>query len=215
MPATVLDGTKIAAQIRSEAAAEVRQLSAGGIRPGLAVVLAGHDAASAIYVRGKVKACDEVGLYSEQHTPPDSVTTEDLLALVASLNRRDEIDGILVQLPLPAQVDAKRILLAVDPAKDVDGFHPMNVGLLSTQRPGLVPCTPAGCMAGRRRHWTQRHCGQAGRYAAAQCQRHGHSVPLEDPRPGRRLPPRRYFSRRHRTRWHGHPRFRQARRDCH
>ena len=146
MPATVLDGTKIAAQIRSEAAAEVRQLSAGGIRPGLAVVLAGHDPASAIYVRGKVKACDEVGLYSEQHTPPDSVTTEDLLALVASLNRRDEIDGILVQLPLPAQVDAKRILLAVDPAKDVDGFHPMNVGLLSTQRPGLVPCTPAGCM---------------------------------------------------------------------
>ena len=146
MPATILDGVKIAAQIRSEVAAEARQLAESGVRPGLAVILAGHNPASEIYVRGKVKACDEVGVYSEKHTPPDSATTEDLLALVASLNQRDEIDGILVQLPLPTQVDAKRVLLAVDPAKDVDGFHPMNVGLLSTQRPGLVPCTPAGCM---------------------------------------------------------------------
>jgi len=146
MPATILDGVKIAAQIRSEVAAEARQLAASGVRPGLAVILAGHNPASEIYVRGKVKACDEVGVYSEKHTPPDSVTTEELLALVASLNQRDEIDGILVQLPLPAHVDAKRVLLAVDPGKDVDGFHPMNVGLLSTQRPGLVPCTPAGCM---------------------------------------------------------------------
>jgi methylenetetrahydrofolate dehydrogenase (NADP+)/methenyltetrahydrofolate cyclohydrolase len=146
MPATILDGVKIAAQIRSEVAAEARQLAASGVRPGLAVILAGHNPASEIYVRGKVKACDEVGVYSEKHTPPDSVTTDELLALVASLNQRDEIDGILVQLPLPAHVDAKRVLLAVDPGKDVDGFHPMNVGLLSTQRPGLVPCTPAGCM---------------------------------------------------------------------
>jgi methylenetetrahydrofolate dehydrogenase (NADP+)/methenyltetrahydrofolate cyclohydrolase len=93
-----------------------------------------------------VKSSEEVGLYSEKHTPPDSVTTEELLQLVHDLNRRDEIDGILIQLPLPSQVDAKRVLLAVDPAKDVDGFHPMNVGYLSTQRPGLVPCTPAGVM---------------------------------------------------------------------
>jgi len=93
-----------------------------------------------------VKSSGEVGLYSEQHTPPESATTEDLLALIAGLNRRDEIDGILVQLPLPAHVDAKKVLLAVDPAKDVDGFHPMNVGYLSTRRPGLVPCTPAGVM---------------------------------------------------------------------
>jgi methylenetetrahydrofolate dehydrogenase (NADP+)/methenyltetrahydrofolate cyclohydrolase len=91
-----------------------------------------------------VKSSAEVGLYSEQHTPPETASTEELLELIAELNRRDEIDGILVQLPLPPQVDAKRVLLAVDPAKDVDGFHPMNVGLLSTQRPGLVPCTPAG-----------------------------------------------------------------------
>ena len=97
-----------------------------------------------IYVRGKVKACEEVGVYSEKLTPPESITTTELLAVVEDLNRRDDIDGILVQLPLPPQVDAKKILLTVDPAKDVDGFHPVNVGLLSTQRPGLVPCTPAG-----------------------------------------------------------------------
>src|SRR5581483_11813407 len=109
-------------------------------------VLVGNNPASEIYVRGKVKSCEEVGIYSEKHTPPQSVTTEELLALVADLNRREEIDGILVQLPLPPQVDSKKVLLAVDPAKDVDGFHPTNVGFLSTQRPGLVPCTPAGIM---------------------------------------------------------------------
>jgi methylenetetrahydrofolate dehydrogenase (NADP+) / methenyltetrahydrofolate cyclohydrolase len=144
MTATILDGTKIAQEIRSEAAAEVKAMSAAGVRPGLAVVLVGHNPASEIYVRGKVKACEEVGLYSEKLAPPDSVTTAELLALIEDLNRRDEIDGILVQLPLPAQVDSKKVLLAVDPRKDVDGFHPMNVGFLSTQRPGLVPCTPAG-----------------------------------------------------------------------
>jgi methylenetetrahydrofolate dehydrogenase (NADP+)/methenyltetrahydrofolate cyclohydrolase len=143
-PATILDGNKIAAEIRSEAAAAVQSMSAAGIRPGLAVVLVGNNPASEIYVRGKVKSCEEVGIYSEQHTHPASVTTEELLALIADLNRRDEIDGILVQLPLPPQVDSKKVLLAVDPAKDVDGFHPMNVGFLSTQRLGLVPCTPAG-----------------------------------------------------------------------
>jgi methylenetetrahydrofolate dehydrogenase (NADP+) / methenyltetrahydrofolate cyclohydrolase len=146
MPARILDGAKIANDIRSEVAAEVKAMAAAGVRPGLAVVLVGHDPASEIYVRGKVKACQEVGVYSEQHTPPEAVTTSELLALVEELNRRDDIDGILVQLPLPPQVDAKKVLLAVDPAKDVDGFHPMNVGFLSTQRPGLVPCTPAGVM---------------------------------------------------------------------
>ena len=146
MPAIILDGTKIAEQIRSEVAADVKAMSAAGVRPGLVVVLVGHDPASEIYVRGKVKACEEVGVYSEKLTPPDSVSTEELLALVDSLNRRDDVDGILVQLPLPPQVDSKKVLLAVDPAKDVDGFHPMNVGFLSTQRPGLVPCTPGGVM---------------------------------------------------------------------
>jgi len=125
-------------------AAEAKTLAAARVRPGLAVMLVGHNPASEIYVRGKVKACEEVGVYSEKLTPPESATTGELLALIEDLNRREEIDGILVQLPLPAHVDAKKVLLAVDPAKDVDGFHPMNVGFLSTQRPGLVPCTPAG-----------------------------------------------------------------------
>ena len=146
MSALILDGTKIAQQIRSEVAAEVKTLPAAGMRPGLAVVLVGHVPASEIYVRGKVKACEEVGIHSEKLTPPENATTGDLLRLIEDLNRREEIDGILVQLPLPPQVDSKKVLLAVDPAKDVDGFHPMNVGFLSTQRPGLVPCTPAGVM---------------------------------------------------------------------
>jgi methylenetetrahydrofolate dehydrogenase (NADP+)/methenyltetrahydrofolate cyclohydrolase len=144
MSATILEGIQIANEIRTEVAAAVTSMGAAGVRPGLAVVLVGHNPASEIYVRGKIKACQQVGLYSEQHTPPETVTTADLLALIEGLNRRDDIDGILVQLPLPAHVDAKKILMAVDPAKDVDGFHPVNVGFLSTQRPGLVPCTPAG-----------------------------------------------------------------------
>ena len=142
----IIDGNKIAREIRAEVAAEVKSMSTAGIRPGLAAVLVGHNAASEVYVRGKVKVSEEVGIYSEKHTPPETSATEDLLQLVSDLNRRDDIDGILVQLPLPGQVDAKRVLMAVDPAKDVDGFHPTNVGLLSTQRPGLVPCTPAGVM---------------------------------------------------------------------
>jgi methylenetetrahydrofolate dehydrogenase (NADP+) / methenyltetrahydrofolate cyclohydrolase len=144
MAAIILDGNKIAGEIRAEVASEVKAMTDAGMRPGLAVVLVGHNPASEVYVRGKVKSSAEVGLYSEQHTPPDTISTGELLELIADLNRRDEIDGILVQLPLPAHVDAKKILLAVDPTKDVDGFHPMNVGFLSTQRPGLVPCTPAG-----------------------------------------------------------------------
>jgi methylenetetrahydrofolate dehydrogenase (NADP+)/methenyltetrahydrofolate cyclohydrolase len=146
MSVTILDGNKIAAEIRAEVAAAVKSMTAAGVRPGLAVVLVGNNPASEIYVRGKVKSSEEVGIYSEKHTPSSDATTEELLELMADLNRRDEIDGILVQLPLPEQVDSKKVLLAVDPAKDVDGFHPMNVGFLSTQRPGLVPCTPAGIM---------------------------------------------------------------------
>ena len=144
MSAIILDGNKIGAEIRAEVAAEVKSQAGAGVRPGLAVVLVGNNPASEIYVRGKVKSCEELGIYSEKHTPPDTVSTEDLLDLVQDLNRRDEIDGILVQLPLPSQVDSKKVLMAVDPGKDVDGFHPVNVGFLSTQRPGLVPCTPAG-----------------------------------------------------------------------
>src|SRR5256714_8372433 len=142
--AVILDGTKIAAEIKDEVAAQVKELATQGIRPGLAAVLAGNDPASEIYVRNKVRACEQLGIYSEKLTPPASVTTDEMLELVHDLNLRDEIDGILVQLPLPPQVDSKRVLVAVSPEKDVDGFHPVNVGYLSTQRPGLTPCTPAG-----------------------------------------------------------------------
>src|SRR5215471_21079621 len=146
MPANILDGNKIAGQIKSEVAAEVKALGRSGIRPGLAAVLVGHDPASEIYVRNKVKTSDQLGLFSEKITPPETVSTAEMLTLVEELNARADIDGILVQLPLPKQVDSKKVLLAVAPEKDVDGFHPVNVGYLSTQRPGLVPCTPSGCM---------------------------------------------------------------------
>src|SRR5205809_199891 len=146
MAATLLDGNKVGNEFRAEVGAEVRTFSAAGVRPGLAVIVVGNNRASEIYVRGKVKSSEEVGIYSERLTPAENITTDELLELVLELNHRDEIDGILVQLPLPPQVDSKKVLLAVDPAKDVDGFHPTNVGFLSTQRPGLVPCTPAGIM---------------------------------------------------------------------
>ena len=144
MAARILDGNKIAADIRNEVGEQVKRMTGEGLRPGLAVVLVGNNPASEVYVRNKVKACETLGIYSEHHTPPETASTEELLALVHSLNSRDEIDGILVQLPLPSQVDSKKVLMAVDPAKDVDGFHPINIGFLSSQRPGLVPCTPAG-----------------------------------------------------------------------
>ncbi len=146
MPAHLLDGNLYATQIKTEVAEEVRQLSADGVRPGLAAVLVGANPASQTYVRSKVRACEQLGIFSELITPPESVTTEELIVLIEGLNQRDDIDGILVQLPLPEQVDSKAVLLAVSPSKDVDGFHPVNVGNLSTQRPGLVPCTPSGCM---------------------------------------------------------------------
>jgi len=146
MPAIMLDGSLYASQIKDEVAEEVRQLAAAGVRPGLAAILVGEDPASQTYVRSKVRTCEQLGLYSELITPPVTVETEELIAIIAKLNRRPTIDGILVHLPLPEQIDAKRVLAAVAPEKDVDGFHPINVGNLSTNRPGLVPCTPAGCM---------------------------------------------------------------------
>src|SRR6201986_3758988 len=139
-----LDGTAIAAQIKAEVAAEVQQLATQGIRPGLAAVLVGNLPASEIYVRSKVRTCEELGLYSDLITPPDTITTEEMLELVAQLNARDDVDGILIQLPLPKQVNAKRLLEAVAPEKDVDGFHPVKVGRLKTGQPALAPCTPAG-----------------------------------------------------------------------
>ena len=142
----ILDGIAIAGQIKAEVAVEVQALVARGITPGLAVILVGEVPASQIYVRSKVKTCGELGIFSEMLTPPESITTSEMLALVAELNAREDIDGILIQLPLPKHVDTKRLLEAVSPEKDVDGFHPVNVGRLQSGQLGLAPCTPAGIM---------------------------------------------------------------------
>ena len=140
----ILDGAAIAAQIKQEVAEEVKLLAARGVRPGLAAVLVGHVPASEIYVRSKVQTCADIGIFIELISPPDTVTTEEMLELVDNLNHRDDIDGILIQLPLPKQVDTKALLDAVSPDKDVDGFHPVNAGRLQSGRPALAPCTPAG-----------------------------------------------------------------------
>ena len=140
----LLDGTRIAEAIKAEVAVEVKRLAAQGIRPGLAAVLVGNVAASQIYVRSKVQNCEELGLFSELIHLPATVTTEEMLALVAQLNAREDIDGILIQTPLPPQVEKRLLDEAVHPDKDVDGFHPINVGRVQAGRPALAPCTPAG-----------------------------------------------------------------------
>jgi methylenetetrahydrofolate dehydrogenase (NADP+)/methenyltetrahydrofolate cyclohydrolase len=146
MAAKTLDGASVAQAIKEEVAAEVAEYAKRGLRPGLAAVLAGNDPASQIYVSSKVKTCEQLGLYSEKIELPETTSTDELLALVRDLNSRDEIDGILVQLPLPKQVDTARVLDLVDPRKDVDGFHPVSLGRLMLDEPGLRPCTPAGIM---------------------------------------------------------------------
>ena len=146
MTATLIDGTAIAAAIRSELVPRAAALAAGGRPPGLGVLLVGDDAASAVYVRGKTRACDEVGVRHETRRLPASATTAEVLDRVEEYNRRPDLHGILVQLPLPPQVDTLRVLDSVDPSKDVDGFHAENVGLLVQKRPRFVPCTPAGIM---------------------------------------------------------------------
>jgi methylenetetrahydrofolate dehydrogenase (NADP+)/methenyltetrahydrofolate cyclohydrolase len=152
MTARILDGLKIRDEIFAELKIEVARLTAQGVRPGLAAVLVGENPASQIYVKSKIAACEQLGMGHWLHTPPAFISTQELLRLVQGLNEDNNVDGILVQLPLPSQVDPKRILEAVDPAKDVDGFHPISVGHLVSNRPGLVACTPAGCMEMLRRY---------------------------------------------------------------
>jgi methylenetetrahydrofolate dehydrogenase (NADP+)/methenyltetrahydrofolate cyclohydrolase len=143
--AQILDGAAVANQIKLETAAEVEKLWASHqIRPSLAAVRVGDDPASAVYVRNKIKACEEVGIRSEHHALPAHTNSLELIDLIAALNERGDIDGILVQLPLPAEIEAERIIETIDPEKDVDGFHPINVGRLALGKPAFVPCTPAG-----------------------------------------------------------------------
>ncbi|NOT59273.1 MAG: bifunctional 5,10-methylenetetrahydrofolate dehydrogenase/5,10-methenyltetrahydrofolate cyclohydrolase [Acidobacteria bacterium] len=147
MPAQILNGTLVGEALKQDVAARAAKLIAQGLQPGLAVVIVGDNAASKVYVGSKVKACQALGLHSEKHELPASTTTDELLALVQSLNARNEIDGILVQLPLPPQIETRRILEAIDPLKDVDGFHAINVGRLSQGEDALTPCTPTGVIA--------------------------------------------------------------------
>jgi methylenetetrahydrofolate dehydrogenase (NADP+)/methenyltetrahydrofolate cyclohydrolase len=142
--AQIIDGNRVRDEIKAELKPRVARLAAHKRAPALAVVLVGHNPASEVYVRSKVKTSQDLGICSDTVTPPDSVTTEELLALIEQLNARDDVDGILVQLPLPKQVDTKRVLLAVSPEKDVDGFHPYNVGCLVAGVTAPLTCTPAG-----------------------------------------------------------------------
>jgi len=155
LTARSLNGAEFREQIYAELRAEIESLRSAGIVPGLAAVLVGENPASKIYVRNKIAACEQLGLYSDNITPPASIRTEELLAEIEQLNARDDIDGILVQTPLPSHIDTKRILEGVSPQKDVDGFHPTNLGNLVTGRPGFVACTPAGVMEILRRSGTQ------------------------------------------------------------
>jgi methylenetetrahydrofolate dehydrogenase (NADP+) / methenyltetrahydrofolate cyclohydrolase len=146
MPAKILDGKAVAARIRAGLADEAKLLAAKGVQPGLAVVLVGEDPASQIYVRNKTKACQEAGFRTFDHKLPATTSEAALLGLVRELNASREVDGILVQLPLPPAIDSRKVLLEIDPAKDVDGFHPTNLGLLLVGEPRFVACTPFGCM---------------------------------------------------------------------
>jgi methylenetetrahydrofolate dehydrogenase (NADP+)/methenyltetrahydrofolate cyclohydrolase len=146
MPATVIDGKSLAAALRAAQKSPVESLAARGLRPGLAAVLVGDDPASRVYVRNKARACEETGVHSAIHEFPDSVSESALIECIARLNADRAIHGILVQLPLPRRLDADRVLGAVSPAKDVDGFHAVNLGALLQGRPGFVPGTPAGVM---------------------------------------------------------------------
>lgn len=146
MKAQRIDGKTISDQIKEEAALEAQELQRQGITPCLAVVLVGNDPASMVYVNNKKKACEKVGILSRSYELPEDTEEKDLLALVEQLNMDNSVHGVLVQLPLPPQIDEEKVILAVDPKKDVDCFHPLNVGLLHTGQKGFLPCTPAGVL---------------------------------------------------------------------
>jgi methylenetetrahydrofolate dehydrogenase (NADP+)/methenyltetrahydrofolate cyclohydrolase len=144
MSAKIIDGKQIAADIRTELKAEVEKLKAKGQTVGLGVILVGHDPASVSYIIAKEKACTEIGIYSDDNRLPESTTEKQLLELISRMNKNPKINGILVQLPLPKHINEQKVLLAIDPAKDVDGFHPVSVGKMVTGQKTFLPCTPHG-----------------------------------------------------------------------
>ena len=164
--ATIIDGKAIAAAVRADVAADVAALKEKGIVPGLAVIIVGSDPASRVYVNNKKKACAEAGIYSEEFALPEDTTQDELLALVESLNNRSDINGILCQLPLPAHLEEKAVIEAISLRKDVDAFHPENVGLLHLGQPRYLPCTPAGILALLKKYGIDpagKHCVVVGR----------------------------------------------------
>lgn len=152
MPATIISGKKVSKEIKDELKYKVETLKAKGVTPGLAAVLVGEDPASATYVRSKAKACEKIGVYSEVIKRPDNITEEELIGIINDLNNREEIDGILVQSPLPKHIDEQAMTLLIDPKKDVDGFHPFNVGMTLIGQPTFKSCTPYGIMELLRRY---------------------------------------------------------------
>ena len=144
--AKIIDGKAVAQNVKDDVAAQTRQLKEQGITPGLAVVIVGDDSASRVYVNNKKKACAQVGFYSEEYALPAQTTQQELLELVDTLNRKKDINGILVQLPLPKHLDEKAVIEAIDPQKDVDAFHASNVGKIMIGDYHFLPCTPAGVM---------------------------------------------------------------------
>ena len=146
MAATIIDGKQVAADMRAELKEEVARLKEKGVVPGLGVILVGEDPASQSYVRAKERACDDIGIYSDDNRLPADISQDELMALVERMNNDPKINGILVQLPLPDQLNEAEVLLAIDPNKDVDGFHPMNVGKMVVGEKAFLPCTPHGCI---------------------------------------------------------------------
>lgn len=191
--ATIIDGKAISAAVLADVAAEVKELKEKGIVPGLAVIIVGDDPASRVYVNNKKKACANAGIYSEEFALPADTTQDELLALVASLNGRSDINGILCQLPLPAHIDDKAVIAAISPMKDVDAFHAANVGHIMIGDYNFLPCTPAGVMELLQRsrrggggqklrgHRAQQHRGEAHGHAAAPRQRNRDHLPFPHP----------------------------------
>jgi hypothetical protein len=205
MAARLIDGKAFAAGVRARVGERVAALKAEqGVTPGLAVILVGADPASQVYVGSKEKMAVEAGMHSVVHRMGPEASEAELLAKVAELNADPAIHGILVQLPLPSHIAEDKVILAIDPAKDVDGFHPTSVGRLSIGQPGMVPCTPKGCMMlirdvlGERGfgHWAVQYCGQAHGTAAAGGELHGDPGPFADPGSGRPVSPHGYCGRR-------------------
>lgn len=214
--ATILDGKALAAKCKEAVKKEAESLQR---KPGLAVIIVGNNPASRVYVNSKRKDCEDCGFLSEEYAMPEETTQEELITLIETLNGREDIDGILCQLPLPKGIDEEAVLMAISPEKDVDGFHPMNMGSLLIGKEGFLPCTPYGIMEILKEYDIDphgKHCvvvgalqyrGQAHGAAVAPEARYGGNLPFSHEKPGRSLPECRYFGGRSRQSESHHSRY--------